>query len=147
MPHKKTFFSKLTNRLNWISENYGAVVPVITLILAIGIMKFLPESTAVPLFSNEASARKFFEQHKIDLPERVPVILSSGSCKSRDALKAQLSGAGITFIEQDSAEDPSALPLFEAAKTATGSPELPKVIVGGKVIKADLQAIKSALKG
>jgi glutaredoxin len=120
---------------------------MISLVMAMGIMKFLPESTAVPLFSNDEAARQFFDKHSISLPANTPVLLFSGSCQSCAALKAQLSGAGITFIEQDSVQQPSALPLLEAAKTATGSAQLPKVIVRNQVIKADLQAIRAALKG
>ncbi len=147
MPRKKTRLSVLADTLNSITENYSAVVPLITLVLGIGMMKFLPERTATPLFPNEDVARKFFEQHQISLPPQVALVLGNETCAPCNELRSQLTQAGIQFIEQNPVINAQAQPLLEAIKNATGNNDLPKVIIGTKVVNPNVTAIKSALNG
>ncbi len=137
----------MTDFLNSITENYSAVVPLVTLVLGIGMMKFLPENTSTPIFSNDEVARKFFEQHQISLSPQVPLLLGSDSCAPCNALRTQLTQAGIKFIEQNPVVDVQVQPLLQAIQNATGNKDLPKVVIGSKVVKPNLHAIKSALNG
>ncbi len=147
MPHKKTRLSVVAGVLNSVTENYSAVVPVITLVLAIGFMKFLPPSTTSTLFPNEQAAQKFLQQHRLSLPPRVPVILVGTNCGPCNALTSELRTAGIRFIEHAPAEDADARPLWDLIKNATGNSDLPKVVIGNKIVKPTLAAIKSELPG
>ena len=147
MPHKKTRLSVLADTLNSITENYSAVVPLITLVLGIGMMKFLPTHAATPLFPNEEVARKFFEQHQISLSPQVPLVLGNETCAPCNELRSQLTQAGIQFIEQNPVINAQAQPLLEAINNATGNKVLPKVIVGTKLVDPNVTAIKAALKG
>jgi glutaredoxin len=147
MPHPRTRLSATVEALNSISENYGAVVPLLTIVLAIGLMKFLPEKTTVPLFSDDKTAQQFFEKNQISLPSKMPILLVTTPCDSCKALKAQLSAAGIQYVEQDVVANASAVPLFQAAKTASGNPDLPKVIIDNKIIPPTISTIRSELGG
>jgi glutaredoxin len=121
------------------------VVPLVTIVVAIGMTRFLPQNTTTPLFANEETATKFFQQHRISIPPKVPLVLAGVPCSSCTTLKAELSAAGIEFIEQDPGTNAAAQSLFEAAKKATGTTHLPQVIIGTKVVKADVRVIKSEL--
>jgi hypothetical protein len=147
MPHKKTRLSAVADFLNLVTENYSAVIPLVTLVLGIGMMKFLPESATTPLFPSEELAQKFFQQHQISLPPRVALVLGNETCGPCNELKSQLTQAGIQFVEQNPAVNPQAQPLLEAIKTATGNKDLPKVVIGTKVVKPNVKAIKSELNG
>jgi hypothetical protein len=134
--------SRIANAL----EVSSTIVPVLVLVLGIGMMRIFPHSPSMAVFSSQSEAEAFFADYQIEFRPKAAVIVASKNCRRCNDLRESLVRQNIPHTELNMDVVPGAAQLFSRIQKLTGDPELPKVLVGTRLVPANPIAIKSATK-
>jgi hypothetical protein len=109
-------------------------------------MRVFPHSPSMPVFSSQAEAEAFFADYQLEFRPKTPIILASKDCRRCTDLRDSLMRQNIPHAELNMDLVPGAAQLFSRIHRLTGDPELPKVLVGTRLVAANPIAVKSATK-
>jgi hypothetical protein len=137
--------SRLVEALNRLAEAASLIVPVIALILGIGMVRLLPPRLTTPLFYSPQDGEKFYQRLGIEEVSDVAILLVPEGCAAAcDKLRADMSRNGVQYDEYD-VESSYGKAFFQKAVEASGSNDLPKVIVGSSIVRPDAISVKRVL--
>lgn len=143
---KKRQANGLVEALNRAAEVSSLLVPVIALVLGIGMVRVLPPRLTTPLFHSQEDADKFHQRFGIEEAPEAAILLVTEECGAVcDKLRAEMNQYAVPYDEYD-IDSPYGKAFFRQAVEASGSNELPKVIVGLSVVRPDAVSIKRVLQ-
>jgi len=143
-PNQESSDNRIVQALNALAEGTATIVPLIALVLGIGMMRLIPPSAATPLFGSDQEAKAFFSEHGLSGPVEEPIMLVSSACFACNAVRNDLYTHGVGFDELDITSSFGAA-LYEQAKAASSSEDLPKIIIGTQLVKNDPSSVKRVL--
>lgn len=134
--------SRVVQWLNSAAEASATLVPLIALVVGVGMVRLLPPKLATPLFYSEEDNERFLSRMGMESLSDVPLVLVASQCGGAcDDLRAQLTQHGVTFDELD-IDTQYGRAYFLKAAEASGSNDLPKVIVGASLVRPDALSVK-----
>ncbi len=137
--------STFVEALNRLAEASSLIVPVMALVLGIGMVRLLPPRLTTPLFYSPQDGEKFYQRLGIEEVSDVAILLVPEACGAVcDQLRADMSRNGVQYDEYD-VESPYGKAFFQKAVEASGSNELPKVIVGSLIVRPDAISVRRVL--
>jgi glutaredoxin len=131
----------------WIdggADLVNKLVPIVALVIGFGLINVLPKHVTKPFFGTEKARSDFFNQFGAAVDPKVPYVLVAERCKECDALVAGLDEAKIPYTLKLVTEDPMGQELYAKSQIASGSKNLPKVILGTEMVDPDLDSVKLA---
>lgn len=145
-PGGKNQENALVEALNKVAEASSLLVPVIALVLGIGMVRLMPPRLATPLFYSQQDEEKFLQRLGFEGSPGTAILLVAEGCgEVCDKLRAEMRQQGISYDEYD-VESNYGKAFFQRAVEASGSNELPKVIVGSSIVRPDAMAVKRVLQ-
>lgn len=138
--------NRIIEFLNSLAESSATVIPLVALVLGIGMVRLLPPKLATPLFYSAQDSQEFLVKLGTETLSEVPVMLVREGCgEACDKLRAEMNQHGVEYDEYD-VSSPYGKVFFQKAVDASGSSELPKVIVGDVIVRPDAVSVKRVVQ-
>ncbi len=145
-PEVKNRENSIAEALNRIAEASSLLVPVVALVLGIGMVRLLPPRLTTPLFQSQQDEEKFLQQIGFEnRPGSALLLVAEGCGGACDKLRADLQQQGVAYEEYD-VQSAYGKAFFQRAVAASGSEELPKVIVGASIVRPDAISVKRVIR-